>query len=114
VDLYAEAPSQLTRVDARRAEALAQVASRVVLLRALRLAGDRDPALEVNRFSRRMIHQATGMVIAQLDISADDAQLLIQAHAFAADRSMRDIAEDIIERRLSFAAGTSGIENSND
>jgi ANTAR domain len=111
VDLYAEDAAQLTALEARRTEALARVASRVVLLRALRLAGDRDPALDVNRFSRRIIHQATGMVIAQLDISAEDAVLLIQAHAFAVDRSMRDVADDIVERRLSFEDGTTGIEH---
>ena len=34
-------------------------------------------------YSRRMVHQATGMVLAQLGISADDARLVIQGHAFA-------------------------------
>jgi GAF domain/ANTAR domain len=112
VDLYASQPGHLTDRDARRTEALARVASRIVLLRALRLVESRDPAPEVNHFSRRVIHQATGMVIAQLDIPAEDAQLLIQAHAFAAGRSMIDVADDIVERRLSFASGVEGIENS--
>jgi hypothetical protein len=112
VDLYALQPGQLTDRDARRTEALARVASRIVLLRALRLAGHRDPTPDANHFSRRVIHQATGMVIAQLDLPADDAQLLIQAHAFAANRSMLDVANDVVERRLSFATGAEGIENS--
>ena len=111
VDLYASAPATLTGLDTRRTEALATEASRIVLLRALRLAGDRDPALDVTRFSRRVIHQATGMVIAQLDVSADDAHLLIQAHAFASDRPMSEIASDIIERRLTFAHDDTGIQN---
>jgi hypothetical protein len=37
--------------------------------------------------SRREIHQATGMVLAQLNIAVDDAALLLRAHAFASGRT---------------------------
>ncbi|HYJ51365.1 MAG TPA: ANTAR domain-containing protein [Microbacterium sp.] len=49
------------------------------------------------------MHQATGMVIAQMRIPADDALLVIRAHAFASDRSVAQIASDIVERRMDFS-----------
>lgn len=38
--------------------------------------------------SRATVHQATGMVIAQLGVSAEDALAVLRAHAFAGDRSL--------------------------
>ncbi|MCU1414843.1 MAG: transcriptional regulator, partial [Microbacteriaceae bacterium] len=46
---------------------------------------------------------ATGMVIAQLDISADDALLLLRAHAFSSGRSVREVSADVVSRRLVFS-----------
>jgi hypothetical protein len=53
-------------------------------------------------------------VLAQLDISAEDARLLIQGHAFARNSSMREIAEEILERRLDFTNQSDGFESSDD
>jgi AmiR/NasT family two-component response regulator len=58
---------------------------------------------ETTTFSRRLIHQATGMVLAQSGTTAEDAYLIIQARAYADNRPMRDVAEDIIERRIRFS-----------
>lgn len=55
-------------------------------------------------YSRREVHQATGMIIVQLGVSPEDAELLLRAHAFASNRSLRDVAKDVVERRLDFAA----------
>jgi hypothetical protein len=46
------------------------------------------------------VHQATGMVSVQLGVSMDDAFVRLRAHAFADDRSLRDIARDVVARRL--------------
>jgi hypothetical protein len=43
------------------------------------------------------------MVLAQLDVTPADALLLIRAHAFANGRSVREIATEIVERRLRLA-----------
>ncbi|WP_375372628.1 ANTAR domain-containing protein [Clavibacter capsici] len=48
------------------------------------------------------MHQATGMVIAQMGLSAADALLVLRGHAFATNRSVRDVANDVVERRLDF------------
>jgi len=48
------------------------------------------------------IHQATGMVIAQLSVTPRVAYLRLRAHAFAHDRPLTEVARDVIERRLRF------------
>ncbi|MET0191534.1 MAG: GAF and ANTAR domain-containing protein [Pseudonocardia sediminis] len=52
--------------------------------------------------SRTEVHQATGVVLAQLGISAVDALARLRGYAFAHDRPMRDVARDVIDRRLAF------------
>ena len=54
------------------------------------------------------------MVLWQLGISALDARLVIQGHAFVVGRSMQEIAEEIIDRRLSFAENENQIEEPHD
>ena len=48
------------------------------------------------------IHQATGMVVAQLSVTARIAYLRLRAHAFAQDRPLIEVAREVIERRLRF------------
>ncbi len=52
--------------------------------------------------SRAEIHQATGMVLAQLGFSATDALARLRAHAFVEQRLLIDVAEDVVARRLTF------------
>jgi GAF domain-containing protein len=110
IDLYTAAPTELSALHVQQASALAALVSRHVLRQALRMAGQDDPESGAGIHSRRTIHQATGMVLAQLDISADDAHLLIQGRAFADGRSMHEVAGDITAGRLSFAVERDGIE----
>ena len=51
---------------------------------------------------RAEIHQATGMVVAQLMVGVDDALALLRAHAFAAESTLAQIAHDVVRRRLDF------------
>jgi hypothetical protein len=51
---------------------------------------------------RAEIHQATGMVLAQLKISATDALARLRAHAFVHQRLLIDVACDVVNRRLVF------------
>jgi hypothetical protein len=46
------------------------------------------------------IHQATGMVSVQLSVPMDEAFVRLRAHAFADSRSLREIARDVVARRL--------------
>jgi len=109
VDLYSTSRMQLDATESRRASTMASAVSSHVLRRALDELGVDidDPG---NAFSRRLVHQATGMVIAQLRQSPDDAKLVIQGHAFATERSMMEVAQDIVDRKLAFRHGDAGIE----
>jgi len=49
---------------------------------------------------RAEVHQASGMVAAQLGIPAAQALVRIRAHAFANDTPVKVVADDIIARRL--------------
>jgi hypothetical protein len=53
--------------------------------------------------SRAQIHQATGMVVAQLQISPEDALALLRAHAYAQQSSLPSVAVSVVERRLNFS-----------
>ena len=51
---------------------------------------------------RAEVYQATGMVIAQLDVTADAALATLRAHAFVHDRPVDAVARDVVARRLRF------------
>lgn len=53
--------------------------------------------------SRREVHQATGMVIAQTGSSPAEALLRIRAHAFSTSLSVHDVSIEILARRMDFS-----------
>jgi len=100
VDLFTQRRLELSADDTDRAARLAEKVSREVLRTALISATSAD-GLE-RPFSRRLVHQATGMVVSQLEVSAEDAELIIKGHAFAQGKSMMEIAQQVIDRNLNF------------
>jgi GAF domain len=109
IDLYSTSEVDLSDTQTQQAGTMAEVVSRHVLRRALTSIGlEADDA--VSAYSRRLIHQASGVVLAQIDVSADDARLVIQGHAFGAGRPMMDVAQDILDGRLRFTREGSRIE----
>ncbi len=66
-------------------------------------AGEPEPGWpDVDLVGRAEVHQATGMVLAQMGISAQDALARMRAHAFVTGRLLIDVADDIVARRLWF------------
>jgi hypothetical protein len=112
VDLYSRRPTELTPVQSRQASEMAGLVSRRVLRRAIMRMTHDDDDRTGNAFSRRVIHQATGMVLSQLDVAIDDARLVIEGHAFASNRTMMDVASDIVNGTLNFSVQGDGIEAS--
>lgn len=49
------------------------------------------------------VHQATGMVTAQLHIAPDDALAVLRAHAYALDIDLARVADDVLDRRMTFS-----------
>lgn len=109
IDFYTVAPSTLTALQVAEISMLADLISRVLLRRAIRTSDQDDDLLETE-YSRRIIHQATGIILAQLRLPPEDALLVLQGRAFATGQRMIDTATDIIEKRVSFATSPDGIE----
>ena len=55
------------------------------------------------------VHQATGMITVQLGVTAAVALIRLRAYAYAYDRRLRDVAADVVARRLRFGAETSTV-----
>ena len=101
VDLYSSSNTPLEEEQVMDATQLASLAAWQVLRRILADQSVEDPD-DPGFLNRREVHQATGMVLAQLGISAVDAGLLLRAHAFSSGRSVAEVANDVIDRRLDF------------
>jgi ANTAR domain len=61
-----------------------------------------DPLPDVSWLHRAEIHQATGMVMAQLGVGAQEALVRLRAHAFACGQSADEVAREVVARRLRF------------
>lgn len=109
VDLYSRSRVTLDATQERQAAAMADVVGRHVLRQALTV-GSVDSDLDTKPYSRRTVHQATGVVLAQLDLTPEDAMLMIQAHAFGAGQSMMRVSQDILDGTLRFIRTEHGIE----
>jgi hypothetical protein len=104
-DLYGSSPAEPWSGEIVR---LALELARAVTPPAVRLA-TRSADAETSRTGRnavelrREVHQATGMVMAQLDCTADTALLRLRAHAFVADVPLEEVARQVVRRRLDFS-----------
>lgn len=100
IALYSVTSRDLSGADIERMSGLAAIVSVVLLRRALSRVEQTDAEGEDQPYSRRVVHQATGMVAARNGIGVDDALLLLRGHAYGEGRSVRDVAADVIARRL--------------
>lgn len=100
IALYSMTARELSDADIERMSRLAAIVSSTLLRRALNRLDAPDDGARDEPYSRREVHQATGMVAARNSIGVDDALLLLRGHAFAAGRPVRDVAADVIARRL--------------
>src|SRR5690606_5527675 len=103
LNLYSDVSGSLT--DGQHADALLLAdltAQALLLLQAGAPAGTVAAELEVNADFQYVVHQAAGMVAAQLDVSVGQALIRLRAHAFGNDRSLTAIAHDVVDRRLRF------------
>lgn len=102
VDLYSDLPRVLSPRDIDDVTVLASIASRHLLRRALDGLDAVDEGLPDGPHSRREMHQASGMVAAQLGIGVDDALLVLRGRAFSSGRTVSEVSADVVARRLTF------------
>lgn len=100
VAVYSTVARELSGADIAGLSGLAVIVSGTLLARALSRLEMTDDAAADEPYSRREVHQATGMVAARNGTGVDDALMLLRGHAFGAGRSVRDVAADVIARRL--------------
>ena len=102
IDLYRSTPGALNASDVAQGLALAGSIAGSAVRRAVWSAGEESPNVELAPELRREVHQATGMILAQLDTNATEAFARLRAHAFASDRTVEDVARDVVSRQLDF------------
>jgi GAF domain-containing protein/ANTAR domain-containing protein len=100
LDLYRTAPGSLSDVQLRDAISAADMAALMFL--GVRTDSGDGEWLDHSMYGRAEIHQATGMVLAQLGVSATDALARMRAYAFVEQRLLSDVAHDVVSRRLRF------------
>lgn len=103
VTCYRSSPGILDDKSVKLGESLCRAIAGPAFRRAIVLAEHETPDGEAPIESRREIHQATGMVLGQLDISATDAFSRIRAYAFSSGSTVQEIAHAVVSRRLNFA-----------
>ncbi|MBP2371946.1 ANTAR domain-containing protein [Pseudonocardia parietis] len=97
--LYRRRPGGLGVSEALDAAVLAELAAAVVIdqfARAQRAGRDAPRPL----VSYQDVHIATGMLAARLGLSLDDAFTRLRAHAYGQDRSILELAHDLVHRRI--------------
>jgi GAF domain-containing protein len=106
VDLYCSTPTNLSASAVSTALNLAGSVTLPAARVAIRSASREDESKTVGSAPelRREVHQATGMILVQLNVSATEAFLILRAHAFSRGHTVHDIAQDVVARRLDFSA----------
>jgi ANTAR domain len=105
LDLYRTRPGSLSPHELADALAFAEAVGMLLLDTAAGAAPDtaelawqrNDPTAQ-----QAQVHQATGMILVQLGISAEAAFARLRAYAYAHDRRLGEVARDVVERRLRF------------
>lgn len=105
LNLYRDQPGPLTHDQHADALVMADVAARAVIaMQAEAPVGSVALAVEAGANLRFVVHQASGMVSVQLDVSVGEALIRMRAHAFSNDVLLDDVAKDVVTRQMRFAS----------
>jgi hypothetical protein len=109
LNLYCDRPGALTGEQHADALVMADIVSQAVLaLQVNAPPGTLGPALAMDANFQYVVHQASGIVAAQLDVSVGEALRRLKAYAFGNDRLLTEVAEDVVARKLCFDASGGG------
>jgi hypothetical protein len=100
LDLYRRTPGELSREQQRDLISAVDVAA--LMLLGVRTGPAGAELLDSETSGRVEIHQATGMVLTQLGVGAEEALARMRARAFVERRLLIDVARDVVSRRLRF------------
>ncbi len=107
LNLYNDTPGNLSDDQYIDALVMADVAAQSILL----LQANAPPdtlalELESDANFQYVVHQASGMVAVQLEITVSQALIRLRAHAFGNGRPLTQVARDVVDRRLRFDAAS--------
>ena len=105
LNLYRELPGALTDEEHADSLVMADIAAQAVLVLQAKAPPGRVAAeLEAGADFKYVVHQAVGMVAAQLDVGVGQALIRLKAYAFGNDRPLAEVAKDVVARALRFDA----------
>jgi len=103
LNLYSDEPGLLTEDQHADALAMSDIAAQTLLaMQAAAPPGRLAPALEAGGNFPFVVHQASGMVAAQLGVTVGQALLRLRTHAFGNDQPLLDVAHAVVARELRF------------
>jgi hypothetical protein len=103
LDLYRTTTGALSEDQHADALAMADIATRAVLvLQAEAPPGQLASTLEAGADLWLTVHQASGMVAAQLNVTVGQALVCLRANAFGSGHTLERVAADVIARTLRF------------
>jgi hypothetical protein len=103
LDLYRDDPGPLGSKDFADATAVAELVTAILLTvgRTGRITESLGPWWD-QPLSTREVHQATGMIVAQLGVSAHEAFVRMQGFAYSNGRMLSEVAQAVVRRQLRF------------
>jgi GAF domain-containing protein len=108
LDLYRDLPGALADEELTEALAFADAATTILLhLQTQDLDGPEAGLVHVIE-DRAEVHQATGMVAVQADVTLAQALVLLKARAFAAERSIVALSKDVVVGTVQFTSDEGG------
>jgi len=103
LNLYRDRTGRLS--DEQHADALVMAdisAEAVLMFQANAPPGALAVELETSGDFQYVVHQASGMVAAQLEGTVSNALIRLRGYAFANDRALKDVAHEVVARKLRF------------
>jgi GAF domain-containing protein len=103
LNLYRDEPGHLS--DEQHADALVMAdvcAAAVLMMQANAPPGELSAELESGADFKYVVHQASGMVAVQLDSTIAQAMIRLRGYAYANDRPLAEVAQDVTARKLRF------------
>jgi hypothetical protein len=103
LNLYRNAPAALNTNDFANAVTVADLVTAILLTvgRTGRITEALGPWWD-QPLSTREVHQATGMIVAQLGVTAHEAYVRMQGFAYSRGRMLSEVAHAVVQRRLRF------------
>ena len=103
LNLYSDRPGPLTHDQAADALVMADVAAQALLvMQAKAPAGELATELDAAADFQYVVHQATGMIAAQLNVSVAQALIRLKAYAFGNGRLLTQVCEEVVARTIRF------------